>query len=76
MSENNGNGLVDAVAPFAVGALVGAGLMLLFAPCSGEETRRKLACQAEELKNRAREAIDKATSCCMKHKAPETAAEE
>jgi gas vesicle protein len=53
----------DFVAGLLLGALIGAGLGLAFAPYSGEETRKRLAEKGEELKERAaektREAWDK-----------------
>jgi gas vesicle protein len=36
------------IAAFAIGALAGAAVALLFAPASGEETRRRLAERARE----------------------------
>lgn len=52
---------------FAVGALAGAAVALLFAPASGEEMRRKLGEKAREGRDtlasaagRAREAFDNA----------------
>jgi gas vesicle protein len=74
MSEQNGNEAIGGLTALAVGALIGAGLTLLFAPCSGEETRARLARQAEDLKNKARDVLGKAC-CCMKNQA-ETAAKE
>ena len=54
MAENgNSNGSI--LVAFAIGAAAGAAIALLFAPASGEETRRKLA-------EKAREGRDKATS--------------
>jgi gas vesicle protein len=38
---------------FALGAITGAAVALLFAPASGEETRRKLAEKAREGRDRA-----------------------
>jgi len=47
MSNNQGsNGSV--LLAFAVGALAGAAVALLYAPASGEETRRKMAQKARE----------------------------
>jgi len=43
---------------FVVGAVLGAGLALLFAPASGEETRRRLRREAGKLKDRAEDVID------------------
>lgn len=54
-SNNSGGTLVLA---FVVGALTGAGLALLFAPASGEETREYLGQKAREGRARAREAVD------------------
>ena len=52
---------------FAVGALMGAAVALLYAPAAGDETRRKLAQKAREGREtletaveRGREAFDKA----------------
>ena len=52
---------------FAVGALVGAAVALLYAPAAGDETRRKLAQKAREGREtletaveRGREAFDQA----------------
>ena len=40
---------------FVVGAIAGAAVALLYAPASGEETRRKLAERAREGRERAEE---------------------
>lgn len=42
----------------AIGALVGAGVALLFAPQSGEETRRTVARRAKHLAREARDHYD------------------
>ena len=59
MDEGNNQYTVGTVAFFA-GALIGAGVALLWAPQSGEETRRMLQDYAgrakEEIKERGREA--------------------
>ena len=47
--RDGGKGLVVAA---AVGAAVGAGVALLFAPCSGRETRGWLARQSRDVKER------------------------
>lgn len=46
------------VAGLAIGALVGAGLALLFAPQSGEETRRLVSRKAKHLAREARDRYD------------------
>jgi len=43
---------------FVLGAALGAGLALLLAPASGEETRRKLGRQAKRLKETAEDTLD------------------
>lgn len=63
------NGLISLIAAFAVGGLVGAGIALLMAPQSGQETRSQIRDKgiaikdkavgtAEETKARAEKAID------------------
>ena len=52
--SNNGNAGAVLVA-FALGAVAGAAVALLYAPASGEETRRKLAEKAREGRERAEE---------------------
>jgi gas vesicle protein len=54
--SNNGGGTV--LLAFAVGALTGAAVALLFAPASGEETREYLGQKAREGKARARDAVE------------------
>ena len=44
---------------FAIGALAGAAVALLYAPASGDETRRKLAEKAREGRDLAQDAIRK-----------------
>ena len=58
MSDNNqGNGTGILVAA-AVGAAVGAGVALLFAPCSGKETRDWLSHRTREIKERTASAFE------------------
>jgi len=52
--EREGGG---GVGSFILGALVGAGLALLFAPKSGEETQEDLKAQALKLKNSAQDRL-------------------
>ena len=54
--SNNDSCLGTVLIAFATGALIGAGIALLYAPQSGEETRRLITERAEELK---RQAMDK-----------------
>ncbi len=58
MSENNSG---KDVMLFAIGGLVGAAIGLLLAPCSGEETRKRLAHWMSEGKDKARHFIDEET---------------
>lgn len=57
MSENNGTPVGGFLAAFAIGALAGAGIALLYAPRSGKETRKLIADKGSELKGRATDAI-------------------
>lgn len=52
MSDNN-NSAGTVLVAFALGAVAGAAIALLYAPTSGEETRRKLAEKAREGRDRA-----------------------
>ncbi|MCX5658187.1 MAG: YtxH domain-containing protein [Planctomycetota bacterium] len=60
MSDNNNNASIvpGICAAFAVGALVGVGLALLYAPRSGRETRELLAKKADDLKGLAGNALE------------------
>jgi len=51
--SNNGNSAGAVLVAFALGAVAGAAVALLYAPASGEETRRKLAEKAREGRERA-----------------------
>jgi gas vesicle protein len=53
MAENNGGSAGGVLVAFALGAVVGAAVALLYAPASGEDTRRKLAEKAREGRERA-----------------------
>jgi gas vesicle protein len=51
--SSNGNSAGTVIVAFALGALAGAAVALLYAPASGEETRRRLAEKAREGRERA-----------------------
>lgn len=55
--ERDGGG---GAGTFLLGALVGAGLALLFAPKSGEETQEELKARARKLKSAAEERVREA----------------
>jgi gas vesicle protein len=54
--SKNGNSVGTVVVAFTLGALAGAAVALLYAPASGEETRRRLAEKAREGRERAQQA--------------------
>ncbi len=56
--ERRGGGAGTGVAMFLLGAAIGAGVALLFAPQSGEETRADLRRGARRLKRKARDIVD------------------
>jgi gas vesicle protein len=61
MSANNEASRIGGyVAAFAIGALVGTGVALLYAPRSGRETRELLAQKGRELKGQAEDVVDHA----------------
>lgn len=55
---NNGSSAGTVLVSFVLGALAGAAVALLYAPASGEETRRKLAKKVREGRERAEELAD------------------
>ena len=54
-NQGNGSGILVAA---MVGAAVGAGVALLFAPCTGKETRNWLSQRTGELKSRTASAFE------------------
>ncbi len=50
MAEKNGSGLFEITFSFLTGALIGAGLALLFAPVTGREARDYVGERLEEAK--------------------------
>jgi gas vesicle protein len=59
MAENNGD-LGSFLAGFVIGGLIGAGVALLMAPQSGEETRAIIKEKSIELRDRAVETAEEA----------------
>jgi gas vesicle protein len=55
MTQEQGNGGTVLMA-FVLGAITGAAVALLWAPTSGEETRRLIRTRAEEARDKATEA--------------------
>jgi gas vesicle protein len=51
--SNQGNSTGPVLMSFLLGAVAGAAVALLYAPSSGEETRRKLADKAREGREKA-----------------------
>jgi len=50
---NNGSSAGSVLVAFALGAIAGAAVALLYAPATGEETRRRLAEKAREGRDKA-----------------------
>ncbi len=72
MSDENSRAGGYVVA-FGLGALLGAGLALLYAPRSGKETRQKIAATSHDLRERAEHLGGDAKSF-IEHKKQEIAA--
>jgi gas vesicle protein len=63
MSDSNGNNLSPVggyLTAAAIGAVVGAGIALLYAPYSGKETRKLLKRRAGHLKDTAADVLENA----------------
>lgn len=58
MAEREGNSAGNTLLAFALGALAGAAIALLYAPASGEETRRKLRRRARQGRDRVSELVN------------------
>lgn len=54
---------------FAVGALIGAGIALLYAPQSGKETRKLIGKKAQLLKDKAQDTVENAQEFIKDRKA-------
>jgi len=57
MNDNNSTSTGTLLLTFAGGALLGAGLALLFAPQSGRKTRRQITGMADDAQELAQEAV-------------------
>ena len=57
MAENDSSPITGYLAAFAIGAVAGAAIALLYAPQSGEETRKLIASKSKELKGKAQDAL-------------------
>lgn len=58
MAVREGNSAGGTLLAFALGALAGAAIALLYAPASGDETRRKLRHRVKEGRDRAADLAD------------------
>jgi gas vesicle protein len=56
--ENKDNKMAAAALMLVAGGIIGAGIALLYAPQSGERTRRDLCRSARKVKTRADEVVD------------------
>ena len=59
MADERGSGGGRVLVAFMIGAAVGAGLALLLAPATGEDTRESLGRRARDGRDRAAEAARK-----------------
>lgn len=59
MGRDEGSGAGSVLLAFIIGAVSGAALALLYAPASGDETRKYLGQKAREGRDRAAEALEK-----------------
>ena len=57
MTDNNNNAMVGALMLVA-GGIIGAGVALLFAPQSGERTRKDITRYAKKVRRQAESAVD------------------
>lgn len=69
MAEYNSSQVGGYLAAFAIGAALGAGIALLYAPRSGKETRELLARKGRELKDKAEEGFEDAKEFIREKKA-------
>lgn len=55
MTDNNHSCVSGIISAFFTGALLGAGLALIFAPVTGKEARQTIVHQYEDLKEKIKE---------------------
>ncbi|MEE9591808.1 MAG: YtxH domain-containing protein [Thermodesulfobacteriota bacterium] len=58
MSCNHNRGSFDLLFTFILGGIVGAGVALLYAPASGEETRKRIKDEADELGEKVKDGYE------------------
>ncbi len=58
MSEDRGTQVGGIVAAFAVGALIGGVVALLYAPRSGKDMRQLVAAKGREMRDKVNDAMD------------------
>ncbi|MBI5894445.1 MAG: YtxH domain-containing protein [Deltaproteobacteria bacterium] len=58
MSENKGSTTLEVTLALLLGGVIGAGIALLYAPQTGEETRKKLKETADKLRDQFKEKGD------------------
>lgn len=58
MSEHNHSATTNSVLAFLLGGAIGAGLALLYAPTSGEETRKRIREGVGRIRERTKEGYD------------------
>lgn len=61
MNSDDRTGLLPFISGLVVGAVIGAGVALTFAPSSGKKTRRQVRKAANHLKDAAEDRWDEAT---------------
>lgn len=62
MARNDDSGGGATLAAFALGALAGAAIALMYAPAAGDEMRRRLAEKARDGREQANRAIERGKS--------------
>lgn len=58
MTNHDNSNFTSILSAFALGSLIGAGIALLMAPQSGEETRRQLRDRGMEFRDKAEDTVE------------------